>query len=465
MNKIKHVFSVKIILAFVSLFFITFISIFCNNTHQHQSINLDKDSLISEMQKLLDDDFNLWYPLCIDTVYGGYFSDINYKWELKGQQNKMIVSQARHVWSASVGSFFYNDEGRFLKIAEHGFKFLRDVMWDKQYGGFYDLVKRNGEVVKEDGKIIKRAYGNSFAIYGLAAYYKASGNKEALELAKRTFKWLEKNSYDPNNKGYFQFLTQEGKPIKEGYQHYPPKDQNSSIHLLECFTELYKAWPDSLLKERLISLQHIVRDIITTNEGYMNLFFKKDWTPISYRDSSEEKRKDNYELDHVSFGHDIETAYLLLEVNEVLGLKDDQTTDNKVKQMVDHTIEFGWDKQYGGIFDRGYYFKGETNLKIIQKTKEWWAQAEALNSLLLMSSIYPDQKDYYQKFCEQWNYIKSYLVDQKYGGWYWGGIDRVPGNKFVNKGSIWKVNYHTSRSLINCLIKLRDFKAEGDKSN
>ena len=82
---------------------------------------------------------------------------------------------------------YYKDKNEFLKIAEHGFKFLEDVMWDKKYGGFYDLVKRNGEVVKENGQIIKRAYGNSFALYGLAAYYKASGNEEALELAKQTF--------------------------------------------------------------------------------------------------------------------------------------------------------------------------------------------------------------------------------------------------------------------------------------
>lgn len=456
MNRVKDVISRKIKSSFVFLLILS-LSTSCNKPDQKYSVNVnkDKDSLIADIQKTLDDDFKLWYPLCIDTVYGGFFSDINYKWQLEGAQNKMIVSQARHIWSASTAAMYYKDKNEFLKIAEHGFKFLEDVMWDKKYGGFYDLVKRNGEVVKENGQIIKRAYGNSFAIYGLAAYYKASGNEEALELAKQTFYWLEKHSYDSINKGYFQFLTLEGNPLKEGYQQYPPKDQNSSIHLLECFTELYKVWPDSLLKERLILLQHLIRDIITTNKGYMNLFFNKDWAPVSYRDSTAQKREGNYDLDHVSFGHDIETAYLLLEVNEVLGIENDSITNKKAKQMIDHTIKYGWDDQYGGIFDRGYYFKDEKEPKIIQKTKEWWAQAEALNSLLLMSKIYPDQKKYYQKFCEQWNYIKTYLIDQKFGGWYWGGIDQVPKNKFVNKGSIWKVNYHTTRSLFNCLKMIK----------
>jgi mannobiose 2-epimerase len=183
----------------------------------------------------------------------------------------------------------------------------------------------------------------------------------------------------------------------------------------------------------------------------MNLFFTRNWIPVSYRDSTSKKREQNYELDHVSFGHDIETAYLLLEANDVLGIENDSTTNYKAKKMVDHSIKYGWDNELGGIYDRGYYYKNEDEPKIIKSTKEWWAQAEALNSLLLMSSFYPAEENYYQKFCEQWEYIKTYLIDPKYGGWFWGGIEQAPGNKFSNKGSIWKVNYHTSRSLINCL--------------
>ena len=185
----------------------------------------------------------------------------------------------------SNAAMFYQDNTELLKTAKHGFKFLKDVMWDKEFGGFYDLVDRKGNPLKENGELIKKAYGNSFAIYGLAAYYKASGNQKHLELAKKTFYWLEKYSYDKHYGGYFQFISREGKPLESGFGNYPPKDQNSSIHLLECFTELYKVWPDKLLQERILSLLKIIRDKITTEKGYMNLFFTKDWTPISFRDS------------------------------------------------------------------------------------------------------------------------------------------------------------------------------------
>lgn len=419
----------------------------------------DKDTIIAEMKTDLNDELSLWYPLCLDTVYGGYYSDINYKWELDGPQTKMIVTQARHVWSNSVLALYFADNEIYLKTAHHGFEFLKDVMWDSEYGGFYNLVDREGNVIKENGKIIKRAYGIAFAIYGLAAYYKASGNKEALELARKTFEWLEEHSYDPEYGGYFQFLSREGNVYKEGYGNTPPKDQNTMIHILECFTELYKVWPNEKLKERLSSSLQIIRDIITTEKGHMNLFFKRDWTPISYRDSTPEIREENYEFDHVSFGHDIETAYLMMEASEVLGIENDTLTLSIAKKMVDHTLNNGWDKKNGGIFDRGYYFPGESKLTIIKNTKEWWAQFETLNSCLIMSKLFPhDSLNYYDKFLAQWNYIKHYLWDADYGGWYWGGTDIIPAIKNYPKAQIWKGNYHTTRALINCLKNLSHSK-------
>ena len=430
---------------------------------QTNKVETNKETILKEMEHILSHSFALWYPLSVDSTYGGFYSDINYKWELQGKQNKMIVTQARHVWSASNAALFSKKYDYLPKISEHGFKFLRDVMWDKKYGGFYDLVERDGKVLSQSGfglpdekQVIKNAYGNAFAIYGLAAYYKVSKNKAALELAEETFNWLDKNSYDPEYGGYFQYLSRNGTSFKEGYHGVPPKDQNSSIHLLEAFTELYLVWPDNKLKERLASLLHIIRDKFVTKKGYLDLFYERDLTPVSYRDSSAEVRKKHYEFDHVSFGHDIETGYLMLEASKALGLKNDTVTLRIAKKMVDHTLKNGWDEKVGGIFDGGYYFKDEKKISIIMKTKQWWSQIEALNSCLMMSEIFPDDKmNYYGKFCELWNYIKNYLIDKKFGGFYWGGIDEVPGIKTYPKGTIWKGDYHTTRGLFNCIKQLQ----------
>jgi mannobiose 2-epimerase len=420
-------------------------------------VQTDRDTIASEIQKLLKSEFDLWYPLVIDTVYGGYFSDVNYKWQLDGPQDKMIVTQARHIWSVSNAAQYYKNNVYLLKVAAHGFKFLKNVMWDKEFGGFYNLVNREGQPLKEVGQLNKQVYGNAFAIYGLAAYYKVSKDIEALKLAQETFRWIEKHSYDPVYGGYFQFMSREGIPFKDGFGGVPPKDQNSSIHLLECFTELYEVWPDPVLKERLSSMLEIIRDKITTKKGNLTLYFSQDWVPATNRRLRPDDKQANSEFDHVSFGHDIETAYLLLEASNVLGIKNDTTTLKIAKRMVDHSYTYGMDKENWGLFDEGSYSGQSEEIKIIKKTKEWWAQAEAMNSFLMMSELFPGEKlPYYEKFCNQWNYIKKYLIDPKYGGWYWGGIDIMPGNIYAYKGSIWKCNYHTSRALINCLKRLRN---------
>jgi mannobiose 2-epimerase len=428
---------------------------------QKKEIRTKLDSVRSEMENVLNRELKLYYPLCLDTIYVGYNNDINYKWQLEGPQNKMIVSQARHIWSLANAVIFYPErKEKYYEYALHGYKFLRDKMWDKKWGGFYTLVNRAGEPLESDGETLKEAYGNAFAIYALAAYYKAFGDTSALKLAKRTFHWLDKHSYDLQYGGYFQFMKIDGTPYPEGFGITPPKDQNSSIHLMECFAELYGVWPDSLLKERLSSIHRIIRDTIVTQKGYMNLFFKRDWTPISYRDSSLSVRMKNVYFDNISFGHDIETAYLLLEASEKLGIEHDSVTLRIAKKMVDHSINNGWDKVNGGIFDGGYYNKGEENkITIVKETKEFWVEAESLNSLLMMSQLFPAEKDFYfGKFLALWEYTKKYVIDNEYGGWYILGIDKSPFAKLMFKGSIWKADYHSSRAMINCLRRFDNGK-------
>ena len=422
---------------------------------QTNGIETNRKVILAELKEQLKVELDHFGQATIDTVYGGYFTDMNYKWELEGRQNKMIVTQARLVWSNANASLYYKEKEPYYRYARHGFEFLKNVMWDRQYGGFYDMVSREGKPLEFRDQYIKTAYGNGFAIYGLAAYYKTFGDTSALNLAIRTYKWMDEHSYDPKYGGYFQNMSREGVPFKDGLGQTPPKDQNSMIHIMEAFTELYQVWPNAELRVRLDSLFHDVRDIAIGDHPYLTLFFKRDWTPISYRDSNNYLRTAHFEEDHISFGHNVETAWLLLETSKALGFKNDAKTLRIAKWMDDYALENGWDKELGGIYDGGYIFQGEKKVTIIMPTKQWWAEIEALNSFLMMSEIYPhDKMNYYMKFCEQWNYIKKYLLDHKYGGWYWGGIDKASQNEKGPKATIWKVDYHTTRGLINCILRL-----------
>ncbi|HXB45346.1 MAG TPA: AGE family epimerase/isomerase [Puia sp.] len=420
----------------------------------------EKLQIAAQMENSIQKELlNKWYPQSVDNEYGGFLSTFTYDFQPTGSQDKMIVTQARHVWSNAKAAELYPDKVYYKSSARHGFLFLRDVMWDKIYGGFYTLVDRKGNV-KQTSLGIKMAYGNAFGIYGLAAYYQCSGDTAALNLAKKTFMWLEKHSHDPIHKGYYQHLQRDGTPVKRtvsipsnaetGY-----KDQNSSIHLLEAFTELYKVWPNELLRERLYEMLLLIRDTITTKQGYLTLFFQPDWTPVSVRDSAKDVILKYHNLDYVSFGHNVETAYLMLEASETLGLKNDTVTLIAGKRMVDHAIRNGWDNKVGGFYDEGFYFKDSNTISIIRDTKNWWAQAEGLNSLLLMSDYFPtDTIQYFQKFKILWNYVQTYLIDHEHGDWYAGGLDKEPELRTALKGQIWKGTYHNFRALANCVERL-----------
>jgi hypothetical protein len=202
----------------------------------------------------------------MDTLYGGFLSTYTYDFKPTGDQNKFIVTQARHTWSTSKAAMRYPRIAYYKTCATNGYKFLHDVMWDKTYGGFYTMVDRKGNVIDST----KNAYGNAFGIYAVAAYCQLTNDPDASYFAQQAFMWLEKHSHDPVHKGYYQHMQRDGTPIQRtagtpataetGY-----KDQNSSIHLLEAFTELYPVWQSAIVRERLYEMLLLIRDTMIGN--------------------------------------------------------------------------------------------------------------------------------------------------------------------------------------------------------
>ncbi len=424
------------------------------NTSENEPASSQLDEVNDELvQKLL----KAWYPRTLDKQMGGFLTNFSHDWQPLDQQNKMIVTQARHLWTLSKAAAIFPDEPMYANAARHAYEFLGTNMWDEDNGGFYWLVNRQGEPVLDGStNAVKRVYGHAFGIYALAAYYAMSGEQAALEDAQQAFHWLDAHAHDSELGGYFPTLNQKGQRIDSSMfiREYPMatyfyKDQNTSIHVLEALTELYHVWPDEVLEARLKEMFHLVRDTLVSEDGYLRLFFYDDWTPVSYRDSTQEVREANYAIDHVSFGHDIETAYLLLEASEALEEYQYAETLEKAKQMVDHTLRWGFDPQKSGIYDRGYYVPGTDSVEIIHDHKNWWSQSEGLNSLYMFSTFYPDESKYREEFDRLWEYTQNYVIDHKHGGWYPDGLDTHPEAATLQKASPWKGNYHNARALMN----------------
>jgi mannobiose 2-epimerase len=421
-----------------------------------QDRTTNRDSLATEFDRSLKEGIlQVWYPLMIDTTFGGYFSNATSDWKLMTRQPKMLVTQSRGIWTCSQAAMFYDDP-LYRSFAQHGVDFLLHKMWDTVFGGFYAIRSREGEFTRDIYGNSKMAYGNAFAIYALASYFELTKDTVALEYAKRTFHWLEQHSHDPVYGGYVDMMDQQGNWLpaaKEGQDSW--KDYNSSIHILEAFTELNKIWPDQLVKKRLEEMLAIVRDTFVNEKGYLNLNFTENWKLISNRDSDEKIIYRMKESDHISFGHDVETAFLLLEASYILGTEDRKTLDI-AKGLVDHALDNGFNAGSGGFYNEGYYFKGRDTIVILDKNAQWWVQAEGLNALLLMSEIFPSEQKYFDAFLAEWNYIDNCIIDKKHGEWFINGSNYNPSVVNAPKATVWKCNYHNSRALMNCIRMLRN---------
>jgi mannobiose 2-epimerase len=457
-----RIFLSRIILLYFSL------SIFSCNHTEKVTVERSYGNMADTLEKSLQDEIiKVWYPRILDSTYGGYLTNFSYDWKQLPHQEKSIVYTARHVWTTSMLYKQYPDRKEFLDYAAQGFEFLKNDLWDDTYGGYYIVVGRDGNPIDSLGNE-KRIYGQAFAIYGLAEYYEVTGNEEVLEWAKKSFRWIEEKAHDPLHGGYYENLLRQGAPLlsedtfkiplnerlKRGY-----KDFNSSIHILEALTTLYHVWPDELVRVRLEEMFHVVRDTMVTKPGFLQLYFEPDWTHVTGSMQEGDNRRNTWFFDHVTFGHDIETAYLLNEAAEALGTYDEETA-SICQMLVDHTIRKGWDEEHGGFFERGLYVTPDS-LTIIDDHKSWWSQVEALNSLLLMHDLHPDAEiDYYSYFLRQWLYINTYLIDHTYGGWYGGGLDTNPDIKTAQKAHNWKTSYHNGRGMVNCINRLRSLQVK-----
>ncbi|GAC1667259.1 MAG: cellobiose 2-epimerase [Candidatus Acidiferrum sp.] len=392
------------------------------------------------------DVLDVWYPRSIDKENGGFRSDFDRQWRPSKSGGKFSVFQGRMTWVAAQIVMRRPDlKDQYLPYVKHGVDYLDNVMWDKQFGGFYWGLDDKSQISPAftDGKHL---YGISFCLYAAAAAYQATQDPKALDLAQRGFRWVEEHAHDNQNGGYFEWLTREGKVAEarvddQGKLREAPvgpagyKSMNTHIHLLEAYTQLYQVWKDDAVRRRLEELLGIVRDKISVEPGVMNLYFTNDWRPIP---------------DHDSYGHDVEAGYLLLESAEVLGHVNDAKTEKMAKMLVDHALAYGWDATYGG-----FYQDGTTFGRAESRQKEWWVQDEGLNALLLMHDKYGQGNDkYFKAFQLQWRLIADYQIDHEFHGVYeMLGPDGAPID--AAKGRIWKAAYHDGRAFLNVSERLR----------
>jgi len=371
-----------------------------------------------------------WSTKMVDYKNGGYFGRINGDNQVFPKEDKGGILNARILWTYSSAYRIYKDTA-YLRLAARSKDYIMAHFIDKEFGGAYRSVKSTGE--PSDTR--KQTYTQSFFIYGLAEYYRATGDKEALEAAKNIFNLFEKYALDKKSDGYFEVYSRDWKRthdklIGESTAN-DEKTMNTHLHLMEAYTNLFRVWPDKNVGVRLRALVDIFLDkIIDSKTSHLICFLDKDW-------------KKNSAVD--SYGHDIESSWLL---NEAAGLLGDPALLAKVKDV---SIKIANAAAEGLNPDGSLnYEKNLTNGRVSTE-RSWWAQSECIVGYLNAYELTGNEK-YLDNAINCWNYTNNHFVDNKNGGWFSSVSES--GVASGEKGGFWVCPYHNGRMCMEVVERI-----------
>lgn len=391
-----------------------------------KQINLLKQSFSIELTNILD----YWKNHTIDKIYGGFLGKIDENNNVVQFAAKGSVLNARILWSFSA-SYNLNHNATDLEIAKRCYDYFINHFVDHENGGVYWTVDYEGRPL--DTK--KQIYALSFSIYGLSEYYKATSDEKALILAKSLYADIEKYSYDSTWGGYFEAFAENWTQIEDlrlsDKDANEKKTMNTHLHILEAYTNLYKIWPDTGLKKQIIDLIAVFNRHIINDEGHLNLFFDEFWKSKS---------------DVVSYGHDIEASWLLLEAAVVLN------DDELISETQSTAIKIA-DASLKGVKTGTMIYEFNPGQNHYNNEKHWWVQAEALVGFFNAWELTQNQ-GYLDVFLNIWNYIQEFIIDQKNGEWFWGRNHDGSIMLGEDKAGLWKCPYHNSRACIELLKRL-----------
>jgi mannobiose 2-epimerase len=316
-------------------------------------------------------------------------------------------------------------------MANRAKRYFIDHFIDPKYGGVYWSLDYKGQ--PKDTK--KQFYAIGFAIYGLSEYARATDNKESLMHAIRLYHCIEEHALDPEHGGYIEAMTRDWQPIadmrlSEHDANYP-KSQNTHLHILEPYTNLYRIWPSAELKKSLRNIIDIFTDkILNPETNHLDLFFDMDWK----RGAGQQE----------SYGHDIEYSWLKHEAALVLGDREVLSKVEPIVKMVARASEKGLNT------DGSMIHEANLTAGTIDDDLHWWVQAEAVVGFINLYQHFHYESAFH-KALRLWEYIKDYLIDYKHGEWYWSRYSDGTLNTVDDKAGFWKCPYHNSRMCLEIL--------------
>ena len=396
-------------------------------------MNIKLNTLIEELTvHLREKILPFWMSRMVDNEQGGFYGWADNNGKIIKNASKGAVMNTRILWTFSAAYSMFQDK-KYLNMADRSYHFIVDNFVDKDNGGIYWMLDQKGHPLESK----KQIYAEAFAIYSFSEYFKATGNKKALELAKNIFRLIEKYSFDPDRNGYFEAYNREWKILDDlrlsDKDINEKKTTNTHLHILEAYTKLLSAMHDDLVKTRLVNLIDLfINRFINPVNNHLIMFFDEYWNPRSNK---------------FSYGHDIETSWLLTEAAETtrseLLIEKCRLSSNKMAETI----------LKNGTASDGSIYNEVKEDNMLDDDRHWWPQAEGMVGFM---NAYQHTGDeiYVEAVLKLWDFIKKYLVHPELGEWYFRVNNRyepAPDEEFAGP---WKGPYHNGRMCMELIRRI-----------
>jgi mannobiose 2-epimerase len=388
-------------------------------------------------KEVAEDILPFWERYAVDRENGGFYGKIDCDLRVDAQAPRAAVINARILLTYAAACRLIDP--KYRDMADRAWNYIADKFSDAEYGGIYWMVDYLGCAASDR----KQIYAQAFAIYGMAEYFRATGNAASLERAIELYGFIETHSYDPVYKGYIEARARDWSALEDmrlsEKDLNSPKSMNTHLHILEAYTNLLRVWRDAGLLAKQTELLEVTMDrIVDQRTAHFRMFFDNQWNSLT---------------DHVSYGHDIEGSWLLVEAAEVVG---DAALLKRARElavrMADAVAKEAVDRD-GSIF-----YEANSAGKLIDPNKHWWAQAEAVVGFYNAYQLTGEER-FRDLSYRAWEFIEAKMVDRAHGEWHAKlKPDGTPFREHEDGDACligpWKCPYHNSRVCFEMMDRL-----------
>jgi len=380
-------------------------------------------------QELKGNILNYWIIHSVDHKYGGFAGHITSDNHVITKAPKGSVLNSRILWTFSAAYQLYRKQ-EYLDIAQRACSYISDYFVDPEYGGVFWELDYSGKVLNPR----KQIYALAFTMYAMTEYHRACGDDNALHTAINLYEAIEKYSLDRQANGYIEALKRNWKPIRDyrlsDKDVNVSKTMNTHLHILEAYGNLYRTWKNPELEKSLENIILLFLDkFVDHKTHHLKLFFDDDW---------------NSKSDIISFGHNIESSWLLYEAAQILA------NDELLKRVTPVSVQMARECIPALDNNHGMYNEQSPSKNRIDTDKHWWHQAEAMVGFYNAYEITSDPK-FAERSLNSWTFIKNYIIDRQYGEWFWKVNKKgIPDNR-DEKAGFWKCPYHNGRACMEIM--------------